>query len=109
MSRSTQPAATDVKQFVNYRAESGVAVIELSDPPANTYRYELNRQLDDTILAARMDNGVYVIVLTGAGDKFSAAGANIQTLAKVNPTCKYCFCLHANETLLRLENTPKLV
>ena len=30
-------------------------------------------------------------------------------LARVDPTFKYYFCLHANETLLRLENTPKLV
>jgi len=56
-----------------------------------------------------MDNDVHVIVLTGAGDKFFCAGANIQMLAKVDPTYKYYFCLHANETLLRLENTPKLV
>jgi enoyl-CoA hydratase/carnithine racemase len=30
-------------------------------------------------------------------------------LTEVDPTFKYYFCLHANETLLRLENTPKLV
>jgi enoyl-CoA hydratase/carnithine racemase len=30
-------------------------------------------------------------------------------LTRVDPTYKYYFCLHANETLLRLENTPKLV
>jgi enoyl-CoA hydratase len=30
-------------------------------------------------------------------------------LTSVDPTFKYYFCLHANETLLRLENTPKLV
>src|ERR1044071_3127965 len=105
---SNQQAA-EVKQLVNYRVESGVAVIELSDPPANTYSYELNQQLDDAILGARMDNDVHVIVLTGAGQKFFSAGANIQMLTEVDPTFKYYFCLHANETLLRLENTPKLV
>jgi len=109
MSSTTQPPSTEVKRLINYRAETGVAVIELSDPPANTYSYEMNRQLDDAILAARMDNDVHVIVLTGAGDKFFCAGANIQMLAQVDPTYKYYFCLHANETLLRLENTPKLV
>src|SRR5438105_15880128 len=56
-----------------------------------------------------MDQDVYVIVLTGAGDKFFSAGANINMLTSVDPTYKYYFCLHANETLLRLENTPKLV
>jgi len=84
-------------------------LIELNDPPANTYSYDMNRQLDDAILQARMDEGVYVIVLTGAGEKFFCAGANIQMLTEVDPTYKYYFCLHANETLLRLEHTPKLV
>src|SRR5271157_5891254 len=109
MSNATQPASTEVKRLVNYRAESGIAVIELSDPPANACSYEMNRQLDDAILAARMDNEVQVIVLTGGGEKFFCAGADIQMLTKVDPTFKYYFCLHANETLLRLENTPKLI
>ena len=101
--------AVDSRKLVAYRVEAGVAVIELNDPPANTYSYAMNRQLDDAILQARMDEGVYVIVLTGAGEKFFCAGANIQMLTEVDPTFKYYFCLHANETLLRLENTPKLV
>ncbi|HEY7351512.1 MAG TPA: enoyl-CoA hydratase/isomerase family protein [Terriglobales bacterium] len=99
----------ETKQLINYRLEDGVAVIEMNDPPANTYTYQMNRQLDDAILKARMDNDVYVLLLTGAGDKFFSAGANIKMLASVDPTFKYYFCLHANETLLRLEQTPKLV
>src|SRR5437764_4323317 len=101
--------ATETKTLVNYRVEDGIAVIELNDPSANTYTYEMNRQLDECILNARMDNDVYVIVLTGAGEKFFSAGANIKMLSSVDPTFKYYFCLHANETLLRLEHTPKLV
>jgi enoyl-CoA hydratase len=103
------PTALDTKQLINYHTDTGVAVIEMADPPANTYTYEMNRQLDEAILKARMDNDVYVIVLTGAGDKFFSAGANIKMLSSVDPTFKYYFCLHANETLLRLEHTPKLV
>src|SRR6202045_356044 len=106
MATTLQPAATDTKQLVNYRADGGVAVIEMFDPPANTYTYEMNRQLDEAILKARMDNGVYVIVLTGSGDKFFSAGANIKMLASVDPTFKYYFCLHANEMLLRLDHRP---
>ena len=105
-----QPATGETtKQLINYRTEGGVGVIEICDPPANTYTYEMNRQLDDAILKARLDNDVYVIVLTGAGDKFFSAGANIKMLSSVDSTFKYYFCLHANETLLRLEHTPKLV
>jgi enoyl-CoA hydratase/carnithine racemase len=102
-------SATETQTLINYRVADGVAVIEMNDPPANTYTYEMNRQLDNAILKARMDNDVHVIVLTGAGDKFFSAGANIKMLASVDPTFKYYFCLHANETLLRLEHTPKLV
>src|SRR5260221_10281343 len=108
---TTLPTATEqaTKPLVNYRVENGVAVIEMNDPPANTYTYEMNRQLDEAILKARMDNDAYVILLTGSGDKFFSAGANIKMLASVDPTFKYYFCLHANEMLLRLEHTPKLV
>ena len=98
-----------MKELVHYRVEHGVAVIELDDPPANTYSYEMMGQLDAAILQARMDESAHVIVLHGAGDKFFCAGANISMLTKADPTFKYYFCLHANETLSRLEQTPKLV
>ncbi|MGE3470986.1 MAG: enoyl-CoA hydratase/isomerase family protein [Vicinamibacterales bacterium] len=94
---------------INYSAQDGVAVFELNDPPANTYSYEMMRELDEGILAARMDASVHVLVLTGAGERFFCAGANIGTLKGADPAFKYYFCLHANETLNRLEQTPKLV
>jgi enoyl-CoA hydratase len=108
MATITQTAEA-TRELIRYTKEAGVAVITMDDPPANTYTYEMNRQLDDAILRARMDNDVHVIVLTGAGDKFFSAGANIKMLSSVDPTFKYYFCLHANEMLLRLEHTPKLV
>ena len=87
----------------------GVCTITLDDPPANTYSYEMMQELDAAVLAARMDAAVHVIVITGAGEKFFCAGANIGMLKDADPTFKYYFCLHANETLNRLEQTPKLV
>jgi len=95
--------------LVDYRVEKGVAIFELNDPPANTYTYEMNKDLDSCILDARMDDSVHVIVLRGSGEKFFSAGANIKMLSEVTPGFKYYFCLHANETLNRLEQTPKLV
>ena len=67
------------------------------------------QQLDAAILKARMDESVHVIVLRGKGDKFFCAGAGISMLTAATPEFKYYFCLHANETLSRLEQTPKLV
>ncbi len=99
---------TDTK-VVNYSVADGVAVIELDDAPANTYTHEMMKQIDDAVLKARFDDSVHVIVITGGGDKFFSAGANIGMLNSVTPKFKYYFCLHANETLSRLEQTPKLV
>ncbi|HTR79487.1 MAG TPA: enoyl-CoA hydratase-related protein, partial [Gemmatimonadaceae bacterium] len=73
-----------------------------------TYTHEMMRQLDDAILQARFDDTVHVLVLRGHGEKFFSAGANIAYLNSITPRYKYFFCLHANETLSRLEQTPKL-
>src|SRR5689334_24581390 len=97
------------KQLTRYEVRDGVAMLTLNDPPANTYSYEMMQQLDACILKARMDEAVQVIVITGAGEKFFCAGANIAMLSEVTPEFKYYFCLHANETMCRLEQTPKLV
>jgi len=94
---------------IETRTADGVAILTLNDPPANTYSYEMMRALDAAILDARMNRAVHVIVLTGAGEKFFCAGANIAMLRDADPDFKYYFCLHANETLSRLEQTPKLV
>ena len=94
---------------IRYLAADGVATIELNDPPANTYSYEMMREIDAAVLEARMDRAVHVMVLRGAGEKFFCAGANIGMLKEADPEFKYYFCLHANETLNRLEQTPKLV
>ena len=110
--RPDDPAATpdsSPRGLVSFTTDRGVAVIELNDPPANTYSYEMMRALDAAVLQARMDESVHVLVLRGAGDKFFCAGADIRMLASVTPAYKYYFCLHANETLNRLEQTPKLV
>jgi enoyl-CoA hydratase/carnithine racemase len=102
MSESTEPK-------VRYEKKDRVAVITLVDPPANTYSYAMMRDIDEAVLKARFDAEVSVIVITGEGQKFFCAGADISMLQGVTPEFKYNFCLHANETMLRLENTPKLI
>jgi len=96
-------------KLIDYSVDGGIALVTLNDPPANTYSYEMMQQLDARILEARSDESVQVIVLIGAGEKFFCAGANIAMLSEVTPEFKYYFCLHANETMCRLEQTPKLV
>jgi len=100
---------TSERTLVNYTTTNGIAIIELTNTPANTYSHEMMRQLEEAILKARFDDDVHVLLLRGQGEKFFSAGAEISMLNSVTPGFKYYFCLHANETLTRLEQTPKLV
>jgi len=92
-----------------YAKSGGVSLVTLTNPPANGYSHEMMLDLDEAILRARFDAEVQVVVIAGEGEKFFCAGADISMLDQVTPEFKYAFCLHANETLLRLEHTPKLV
>lgn len=95
--------------LIEYRAENGVGIIELSNPPANAYTLESLKLLDAAIVNARFDTNVHVIVIRGAGEKFFCAGADINMLFKESTEFRNQFALFGHETLGRLENTPKLV
>jgi len=108
-------------KLVNYGVtDNGIAIIELASDSSgapledgamgpNTYTHEMMRDIDTAVVKARFDDDVHVIVMIGHGEKFFSAGASIDMLNSVTPGFKYNFCLHANETLSRLEQTPKLV
>ena len=95
--------------MIECKIDGHVAVITLNNPSANTFTAE--GLLEFTALIADLNRNldVYAAVVTGQGEKFFSAGAEISMLNAVTPTFKYYFCLHANETLSRLEQTPKLV
>jgi enoyl-CoA hydratase/carnithine racemase len=94
--------------LVNYATDKGVAVLTLTDPPVNAYTHEMVKELDACILEARFDDDIHVIVVTGHGEKYFSAGANVNMLKEADESFKYYFFLHVSETLIRLENTPKL-
>jgi enoyl-CoA hydratase len=79
--------------LVNAKKHEGTLLLELTNPPANTSSYDMMRELDAHILDARFDPNVPVIVLTGAGDKFFCAGADIGMLEKAEPYFKYAGAL----------------
>ena len=56
--------------LVNASKREGVMVLELSNPPANTYSYEMMKEFDAHVLDARFDPSVHVLVITGVVDRF---------------------------------------
>ena len=95
--------------LVNYQTDRGVALVTLNDPPVNAYTHEMLTELDGCITDARFDDDVHVIVVTGHGENYFCAGANIKMLREVDPGFRYNLFLYATETMNRLERTPKLV
>src|SRR2546429_4590553 len=105
MATMTEPKV-EKKTLVHYMVEGGVAIIELDDPPANTYTYEMMHQLDEAILKARFDDSVHVMVLRGHGDKFFSAGDRKST--RLNSSHGYIsyavFCLKKKKHNIYMTN-----
>ncbi|HQB45343.1 MAG: 2,3-dehydroadipyl-CoA hydratase [Deltaproteobacteria bacterium ADurb.Bin207] len=95
--------------LVDYETDRGIAIITLRDPPVNSFTHEMLSELDSYVLDARFDDDVRVIVVTGHGENYFSAGANITMLREVDPAFRKNFFLFAAETMSRIENTPKVV
>ena len=95
--------------WVDYRTDHGVAFIILRDPPVNAYTLEMLQELDQAIVDVRFDDSIQVVILTGHGDNYFCAGANIPMLREVDSLFRKNFFLYASETFSRIERTPKFV
>src|SRR2546425_1247049 len=102
-------AETMQETSVTFSKRDGIGVITLNRPGANAYNFEVMRQLNDAVDVARLDTEVKVIILSSGLEKFFSAGADINMLKAAEPPYKASFCLFCQETLSKLERTPKIV
>lgn len=58
-----------------------IAVLTMSNPPANTWTKETLTLLRDTVNELNNDKEIYSLVITGEGDKFFSAGADLNVFA----------------------------
>lgn len=59
-----------------------VAVLTINNPPANTWGREALDELYEAVEALDADPGNYALVITGAGEKFFSAGADLSAFAE---------------------------
>lgn len=57
------------------------ALITMSNPPANTWTRDTLTQLRDAVKSLDQDKNIYALVITGEGDKFFSAGADLKLFA----------------------------
>ncbi|PQJ53962.1 enoyl-CoA hydratase [Psychrosphaera saromensis] len=58
-----------------------IAQITIANPPANTWTYESLSELKSLVEALNINKAVYALVITGEGDKFFSAGADLNVFA----------------------------
>lgn len=59
-----------------------IAVMTINNPPANTWTLDSLRALAATAEELNQDRDIYALVVTGQGDKFFSAGADLKTFAE---------------------------
>ena len=60
---------------------ANTAVVTFNNPPAHTWTFDSLTELRDLVLALNRDRDIYALVLTGDGDKFFSAGADLNVFS----------------------------
>jgi enoyl-CoA hydratase/carnithine racemase len=66
---------------IDYQINGSVAILTIDNPPANTWTYESLIELKRLVQELDSMSDVYALVLTGKGDKFFSAGADLNLFA----------------------------
>mgnify|MGYP003645004517 CR=1 FL=1 len=68
-------------QFLLVEVIEHTAVVTFNNPPAHTWTQQSLTDLRDLVLTLNDDRDIYALVLTGSGDKFFSAGADLNVFA----------------------------
>lgn len=96
------------KPAVRLEIEGGIGYIKLNKPKLNLYDREFITQLNDAVDEVRFNDDVKVVIVMSELEKVFSAGADIHMLKASQPNYKASFCLGAQETLQKIERTPKV-
>lgn len=97
-------------QTLDLQMEGSLATITLNRPQAlNAINVIMVGELEQAVRQVRDDPGVRVVVITGAGDKAFAAGADINEFRAMSPTDAWMFVQRLQRLFLRIERLPKPV
>lgn len=97
-------------ESLTYEAKDGVALITLNRPDKlNALSRELLDELEDCFVAVARDDAVRGVIITGAGDKAFAAGADIAQFASMGAMEGHRFALRGQAVFNRIQMLPKPV
>ena len=90
-----------------FKKQDDIAVITLNRPPMNPLSKRVFKELGQAIDELREDTSVKAVILTGAGEKAFAAGADVTEMLNLSILEMHEFCLMSMETQSKLENLNK--
>ncbi|MHB8155927.1 MAG: enoyl-CoA hydratase/isomerase family protein [Desulfocucumaceae bacterium] len=95
---------------VELKKENQVAILTINNPPANALSSQVSAELLMHLEALAKDDEVRVLVVTGAGDRFFMAGADIKefpSLLKGQTGLAGAFALEGHKMFNALDNFPR--
>ena len=95
-------------ELIIYEKKDGVATITLNRPKVlNALNSKLLEEVWDALRDAEADEGVRVIVITGAGDRAFSAGADIPELLEKSPVEARTYSIWLKDVLRYMERLQK--
>lgn len=99
----------DLKNLL-YAVEKNIATITINRPDKlNALNHETLAELDSVIEQIKNDEKVYVVIITGAGEKAFVAGADIEELSKLDAKRAIEFSQFGQSIFDKIENMDKPV
>ncbi len=98
--------------YENLKTETrdGILFVTIDRPKVlNALNAQTVGEIDRVFAAARDDESVRCVIVTGAGEKAFVAGADINELAKMNPITGKATSEHGQDVFTRIERFPKPV
>ena len=93
-----------------FEKKNNYCIITLNRPDKlNALNFQLFNDLNEAIKLVELDREINAVILTGAGDKAFAAGADIKELHESDDLTGVHFSQHGSKVMYRLENIGKPV
>lgn len=94
---------------IQLRKENEVAIVTLNRPPMNPLNSQVYRELGLVADELQADETVKAVIITGAGEKAFAAGADVTEMVDMSAVEVYAFCHICRSAFERIENMHKPV
>jgi enoyl-CoA hydratase/carnithine racemase len=70
-----------MSELIQLEKRDHIAILTIANPPANTWTADSLAALEATIEDLNADHNIFALVVTGQGEKFFSAGADLKTFA----------------------------